>query len=163
MYFNFRPPNSGIKKMADSKSEINAAIDNPEKVLKLDKDLTVEEVEDFFKDSDDESENDTSDNFEILDEPTEAEKQMFEADMAKFKFDVQQERQRYQPSTSEKFFAVAKSLILRAIIFYFVLWLLRRGSCSRMPQNGAEDLNDSADMFDTDDYEDLTSNMNDEL
>ena len=97
MYFNFRPPNSGIKKMADSKSEINAAIDNPEKVLKLDKDLTVEEVEDFFKDSDDESENDTSDNFEILDEPTEAEKQMFEADMAKFKGDVQQERQRYLP------------------------------------------------------------------
>ena len=164
MYFIFRPPNSGIKKMADSKSEINAAIDNPEKVLKLDKDLTVEEVEDFFKDSDDESENDTSDNFEILDEPTEAEKQMFEADMAKFKGDVQQERQRYQPSTSEKLFAMAKSLILRAIIFYFVLWLLRRGSSSRMPQNGAEDLNDSADMFDTDDYEDLTSNdINDEL
>lgn len=149
--------------MADSKSEINAAIDNPEKVLKLDKDLTVEEVEDFFKDSDDESENDTSDNFEILDEPTEAEKQMFEADMAKFKGDVQQERQRYQPSTSEKLFAMAKSLILRAIIFYFVLWLLRRGSSSRMPQNGAEDLNDGADMFDTDDYEDLTSNINDEL
>ena len=163
MYFNFRPTNSGSKKMADSKSEINAAIDNPEKLLKLDKDLTVEEVEDFFKDSDDESENDTSDNFEILDEPTEAEKQMFEADMAKFKGDVQQERQRYQPSTSEKLFAMAKSLILRAIIFYFILWLLRRGSSSRMPQNGAEDLNDSADMFDTDDYEDLTSNMNDEL
>ena len=149
--------------MAESKSEINSAMENPDKVLKLDKDLTVEEVEEFFKDSDDESGNDTSDNFEILDEPTEAEKQMFDEDMAKFKGDVQQERQRYQPSTSEKLFAMAKSIILRAIIFYFVLWLLRRGSSSRMPPNGAEDINDSADMFDTDDYEDLSSNINDEL
>ena len=55
----------------------------------------------------------------------------FEDDMKKFKADVQQERERYQPSTREKIFAMVKSLILRAIIFYFVIWLLRRNSSSR--------------------------------
>ena len=131
---------------------LQSVVDNPEKVLKLDQDISVEEVEEFFRDSDDDEQeessenNDTDENFEIL-EPTEAEKQMFEDDMKQFKQDVAQERQRYQPTTREKLFAMAKSLILRAIIFYFILWLLRRGSSSRGPlpptDNGATD-----DMFD---------------
>jgi len=126
------------QKVTDSLKNV---VNNPDKVLKLDKDLTVEEVEEFFKDSDsddDYSQDDIDSNFEILDEPTEAEKEMFKEDMQKFKEDVQQERQRYQPSTREKLFAMAKSIILRAIIFYFVLWLLRRGSSSRLPVNNDE-------------------------
>ena len=126
------------QKVTDTLKDV---VNNPDKVLKLDKDLTVEEVEEFFKDSDsddDYSQDDIDSNFEILDEPTEAEKEMFKEGMQKFKEDVQQERQRYQPSTREKLFAMAKSIILRAIVFYFVLWLLRRGSSSRLPVNNDE-------------------------
>ena len=108
-----------------------------EKVLKLDKDTSIEEVEEFFKDSDESSVSEDEHSFEMLDGPTEAEKEMFQEDMKKFKADVQQERERYQPSTREKIFAMVKSLILRAIIFYFVLWLLRRNSSSR-PLNDAQ-------------------------
>ena len=108
-----------------------------EKVLKLDKDTSIEEVEEFFKDSDESSVSEDEHSFEMLDGPTEAEKEMFQEDMKKFKADVQQERERYQPTTREKIFAMVKSLILRAIIFYFVLWLLRRNSSSR-PLNDAQ-------------------------
>ena len=90
------------QKVTDTLKDV---VNNPDKVLKLDKDLTVEEVEEFFKDSDsddDYSQDDIDSNFEILDEPTEAEKEIFKEDMQKFKEDVQQERQRYQPSTREK-------------------------------------------------------------
>ena len=110
-----------------------------DQVLKLDKDTTIEQVEEFFKDSEDSSVSEDEHSFELLDGPTEAEKEMFQEDMKKFKGDVKQERERYQPSTREKIFAMVKSLLLRAIIFYFVLWLLRRNSSSRpVPVNDAQ-------------------------
>ena len=128
-----------------------------EKVLKLDKDTSIEQVEEFFKDSDESSVSEDEHSFEMLDGPTEAEKEMFQEDMKKFKADVQQERERYQPSTREKIFAMVKSLILRAIIFYFVLWLLRRNSSSRpLPSQEAQ-----TPSFDDDELEDLI--QNDEL
>ena len=102
-----------------------------DRVLRLDKDTNIEQIEEFFKDSEESSVSEDEQSFELLDGPTEAEKEMFQDDMKKFKADVQQERERYQPSTREKIFAMVKSLILRAIIFYFVLWLLRRNSSSR--------------------------------
>ena len=63
--------------------------------------------------------------------------------------------QKYQPSTGEKLLAMAKSLILRAIIFYVILWLLRRNSTSRV-QPGPE-----VDLFE--EYEDLPAHGSDEL
>lgn len=102
-----------------------------DRVLRLDKDTNIEQIEEFFKDSEESSVSEDEQSFELLDGPTEAEKEMFQDDMKKFKADVQQERERYQPSTREKIFAMVKSLILRAIIFYFVIWLLRRNSSSR--------------------------------
>ena len=102
-----------------------------DRVLRLDKDTNLEEIEEFFRDSEESSVSEDDQSFELLDGPTEAEKEMFQDDMKKFKADVQQERERYQPSTREKIFAMVKSLILRAIIFYFVIWLLRRNSSSR--------------------------------
>ena len=82
---------------------------------------TVEEVKEFFRDIDDDSDvtEDTDDKVEML--PTEAEKEMFKEDMAKFKENVAEERQKYQPTTGEKLFAMAKSLILRAIVLFFIL------------------------------------------
>ena len=136
-------------------SDLSNVVKNPEKVLKLDKDLTEEEIEEFFRDSDDEEcseeESDDEENFEILGEdiPTEAEKQMFKEDMEKFKENVQQERQKYQPTTTEKLLAVAKSILMRAIIFYVILWLLRRNS---HPKNAGVDnetvINDSFEDYD---------------
>ena len=102
-----------------------------DQVIRLDKDTNIEQIEEFFKDSEESSVSEDDQSFELLDGPTEAEKEMFQDDMKKFKADVQQERERYQPSTREKIFAMVKSLLLRAIIFYFVLWLLRRNSSSR--------------------------------
>ena len=84
---------------------LGSVMENADKVLKLDNDLTVEEVEEFFRDSDSEASEEsedthTDDKFELL--PTEAEKEMFKEDMAKFKENVAEERQKYQPTTGEK-------------------------------------------------------------
>ena len=90
--------------MSSPSASLSSVLDNPDKFLKLDKDLSVEEVEEFFRDSDEEEEEvaeeeeasssgdtDTEDKFEML--PTEAEKQMFQEDMKQFKAGVAQERQ----------------------------------------------------------------------
>ena len=145
-----------------SKSDhLDSMMDKADKVLKLDKNVTEEEVEEFFRDSDDDSEGteeDTDDKFEML--PTEAEKEMFKEDMAKFKENVAEERQKYQPTTGEKLLAMAKSLILRAIVFYFILWLLRRNSSSRPVPEGESVTNDpDLDLFE--DYDEFP--VNDEL
>lgn len=143
-----------------SKSDnLDSVVNNAEKVLKLDKSVTEEEIEEFFRDSDDDSEGteDTDDKFEML--PTEAEKEMFKEDMAKFKKDVAEERQKYQPTTGEKLLAMAKSLILRAIVLYFILWLLRRNSSSRPVPDEESVVDPDLDMFE--DYDDIP--VNDEL
>ena len=143
-----------------SKSDnLDSVVNNADKVLKLDISVTEEEIEEFFRDSDDDSEGteDTDDKFEML--PTEAEKEMFKEDMAKFKKDVAEERQKYQPTTGEKLLAMAKSLILRAIVLYFILWLLRRNSSSRPVPDEESVVDPDLDMFE--DYDDIP--VNDEL
>lgn len=140
-----------------SKSDnLDSVVNNAEKVLKLDKSVTEEEVEEFFRDSDDDTEGteDTDDKFEML--PTEAEKEMFKEDIAKFKQDVAEERQKYQPTTGEKLLAMAKSLILRAIVLYFILWLLRRNSSSRPVPDQESVVDPDLDMFE--DYDDIPDN-----
>ena len=88
--------------MSSPSNSLSSVLNNPDKVLKLDKDLSVEEVEEFFRDSEEEEvaeedeasssgDTDTEDKFEML--PTEAEKQMFQEDMKQFKAGVAQERQ----------------------------------------------------------------------
>ena len=143
--------------MSDEKINQETLFENPERVIKLDKDTNIEQIEEFFKDSEEESSaSEEEHSFEMLEGPSEAEKEMFKEDMKKFKADVKQERERYQPSTGEKIFAIVKSLLLRAIIFYFVLWLLRRNSSSRpLPSQEAQ-----TPIFD-DEPEDLI--LNEEL
>ena len=85
-----------------------------EKVVTLDKDTNLDEIEEFFADSEsEEAEGEEVDGNE-------------EVTMEKFKDDVRDEREKYQPTASEKIFAVVKSIILRALAFYAILWLLRR-------------------------------------
>ena len=143
--------------MSGEKINQETLFENPERVIKLDKDTNIEQIEEFFKDSEEESSaSEEEHSFEMLEGPSEAEKEMFKEDMKKFKADVKQERERYQPSTGEKIFAIVKSLLLRAIIFYFVLWLLRRNSSSRpLPSQEAQ-----TPIFD-DEPEDLI--LNEEL
>ena len=87
-----------------------------EKTLKIDADTDLDLIEEFFKDSD------------VDEEPTEAEKIMMQEDIAKFKAGVAKEREKYQPTASEKIFAVVKSIILRALAFYIIMWLFKRNS-----------------------------------
>ena len=88
--------------MSSPSNSLSSVLNNPDKVLKLDKDLSVEEVEEFFRDSEEEEvaeedeasssgDTDTEDKFEML--PTEAEKKMFQEDMKQFKAGGAQERQ----------------------------------------------------------------------
>ena len=39
---------------------------------------------------------------------------------------IAEERERYQPSAAEKFFATVKSLLMRGLIIYFVMTMFRR-------------------------------------
>ena len=48
-----------------------------DRVLRLDKDTNIEEIEEFFKDSEESSVSEDEHSFELLDGPTEAEKEMF--------------------------------------------------------------------------------------
>merc|ERR1711864_25342 len=73
----------------------------------------IEAVERFFQDDYVEAEED-------IDSEEEKEK------IAKFKEGVRKEREKYQPTASEKIFAVVKSIIMRALAFYLIMWLFKR-------------------------------------
>jgi len=57
--------------------------------------------------------------------PTEEEKETI---AARFRADVNLEREKYQPTTMERIFAMGKSIILRAMIFYLILWFFKRNT-----------------------------------
>ena len=92
----------------------------------------------------------------------EAEKQMFKEDLERFKENVQQERQKYQPTVTEKLLAVAKSILMRAIIFYVILWLLRRNSHPKNVDNSTEESPFTVNDFDDEEADNMFSS-NEEL
>jgi len=49
----------------------------------------------------------------------------FLSQQSEFRRNVQKEREKYEPTPREKIFAVAKSLVLRALLVFFLAWLLR--------------------------------------
>jgi len=124
-----------IEEIKEGEENLETYFESAEKVLKLGNDVGINEIEEFFKDSDD-------------DEPTEAEKAMLKEDVAKFKEGVRKEREKYQPTAIEKIFAVAKSIILRALAFYIIMWFFKRNSTpGGIPPKGAAPV----DNFDDDD------------
>jgi len=118
---------------------LEKCFEGAEKTLKLGADVDMDQIEEFFRDSDDD------------DEPTEAEKIMLQEDIVKFKEGVAKEREKYQPTASEKIFAVVKSIILRALAFYIIMWFFKRNSTpGGIPAGGipkAEDLGEDEEDF----------------
>jgi len=55
----------------------------------------------------------------------------FLSQQSEFRRNVQKEREKYEPTPREKIFSVAKSLVLRAIVFYFIAWITRRTMMSK--------------------------------
>jgi len=49
-----------------------------------------------------------------------------EEEIARFKRNVQLEREKYQPSNAEKIMAFAKALVLRALVVFFLMWVFKR-------------------------------------
>ena len=47
-----------------------------------------------------------------------------------FREGVALEREKYQPTTMEKIFATMKSIILRALVFYVIMWFLKRNNAN---------------------------------
>eukprot|EP00092_Neocalanus_flemingeri_P025684 GFUD01027845.1.p1 GENE.GFUD01027845.1~~GFUD01027845.1.p1 ORF type:complete len:171 (+),score=50.24 GFUD01027845.1:58-513(+) len=109
-----------IEEVKEGEENLDKYFEGAEKVVKLNAGTALEQVEEFFRDSD--NEEGTNDG------PTEAEKIMLQEDTAKFKEGVKKEREKYQPTAAEKIFAVAKSIILRALVFYLIMWLFKRNS-----------------------------------
>ena len=109
-----------IKEIKEDDVNLEKCFEGAEKILELNADTDIDQIEAFFKDNEDGECEDNS--------PTEAEKVMFQEDMHKFKEGVAKEREKYQPTTGEKIFAVVKSIILRALAFYIIMWFFKRNS-----------------------------------
>ena len=52
---------------------------------------------------------------------------------------IAQERERYQPTTSEKLFAIVKSVIMRGMVLYFLMSFLRRPQSNQQAGDSGED------------------------
>lgn len=85
------------------------------KVIEVNSVDDIEAIEKFFEDSDDEDAEDA----EVDVGPTPEER---EITAAKFKAGVAAEREKYQPTAMEKILATGKSIILRAMVLYVILW-----------------------------------------
>ena len=122
-----------IEELKEGEEEnLEQYFEGAEKVVKLVKETDIEQIEEFFQDSDEDD--------GIVDGPTEAEKIIH---AAKFKEGVQKEREKYQPTAAEKIFAVAKSIILRALVFYLIMWLFKRNSTpGGVPTDGVPPVDD---------------------
>ena len=104
-----------IEELKEGEDNLENCFEKADKTLKIGADTNLDEIEEFFRDND-------------VDGPTEAEKIMMAEDKAKFKEGVAKEREKYQPTAAEKIFATMKSIILRALAFFVIMWLVKRNS-----------------------------------
>eukprot|EP00092_Neocalanus_flemingeri_P012610 GFUD01013591.1.p1 GENE.GFUD01013591.1~~GFUD01013591.1.p1 ORF type:complete len:151 (+),score=64.94 GFUD01013591.1:132-584(+) len=133
-----------IEEAREGEENLDKYFEGVEKLVKLDANTDLEQLEEFFKDSDDDE--------GVVDGPTEAEEIMLKEDIAKFKEGVKKEREKYQPTAAEKIFAVMKSIILRALAFYLIMWLFKRNSTpGGIPRGGG--------VPPVDDFEDVKEDL----
>eukprot|EP00092_Neocalanus_flemingeri_P025683 GFUD01027844.1.p1 GENE.GFUD01027844.1~~GFUD01027844.1.p1 ORF type:complete len:148 (-),score=45.24 GFUD01027844.1:138-581(-) len=127
-----------IEELKEGEENLDHYFEGAQKVVKLDTETDLKQVEEFFRDSDDDE--------ATIDGLTEAEKIMLKEDTAKFKEGVRKEREKYQPTAAEKIFATVKSIILRALVFYVIMWFFKRNSTpGGIPSEGVprvDELND---------------------
>ena len=100
-----------------SKEELAKLFEDEQNVVKAKSAKDIDAVNKFFdEDEDDELDEEN----EILDEEEKAKAEVL------FREGVDKEREKYQPTAMEKIFATMKSIILRALVFYVIMWLTKR-------------------------------------
>ena len=105
-----------------SKEELAKLFEDEQNVLNAQSVKDIDAVNKFFED-DDEDEN----------------VEEVKSDEVLFREGVNQVRDQYQPTTMEKIFAMVKSLILRALVFYVIMWFMKRNNAnpnSKLESNG---------------------------
>ena len=115
-----------------SKEELAKLFEDEQNVLNAQSVKDIDAVNKFFED-DDEDEN----------------VEEVKSDEVLFREGVNQVRDQYQPTTMEKIFAMAKSLILRALVFYVIMWFMKRNNAnpnSKLESNGPS-LDEEVDDF----------------
>ena len=118
-----------------SKEELAKLFEDEQNVLNAQSVKDIDAVNKFFED-DDEDEN----------------VEEVKSDEVLFREGVNQVRDQYQPTTMEKIFAMAKSLILRALVFYVIMWFMKRNNAnpnSKLESNGPsldEEMDDFEEM-----------------
>ena len=115
-----------------SKEELAKLFEDEQNVLNAQSAKDIDAVNKFFED-DDEDENDEE----------------AKSDEVLFREGVNQVRDQYQPTTMEKIFAMVKSLILRALVFYVIMWFMKRNNAnptSKLESNGPS-LDEEVDDF----------------
>ena len=106
-----------------SKEELAKLFEDEQNVVKAKSAKDIDAVNKFFDEDEDDEELDEEN--ENLDE--EGEKTM---SSEQFREGVALEREKYQPTTMEKIFATMKSIILRALVFYVIMWFLKRNNAN---------------------------------
>ena len=115
-----------------SKEELAKLFEDEQNVLNAQSVKDIDAVNKFFED-DDEDEN----------------VEEVKSDEVLFREGVNQVRDQYQPTTMEKIFAMVKSLILRALVFYVIMWFMKRNNAnpnSKLESNGPS-LDEEVDDF----------------
>merc|ERR1712062_737517 len=77
----------------------------------------IDAVNKFFEDEDEDKDEDENN-------------EEAKSDEVLFREGVNQVRDQYQPTTMEKIFAMVKSLILRALVFYVIMWFMKRNNAN---------------------------------
>ena len=119
-----------------SKEELAKLFEDEQNVLNAQSAKDIDAVNKFFEDDDEDEDEDEND------EET-------KSDEVLFREGVNQVRDQYQPTTMEKIFAMVKSLILRALVFYVIMWFMKRNNAnptSKLESN-APSLDEEVDDF----------------
>ena len=125
-----------------SKEELAKLFEDEQNILNAQSAKDIDAVNKFFGDDDEDEDEDEDENVEEV-----------KSDEVLFREGVNQVRDQYQPTTMEKIFAMVKSLILRALVFYVIMWFMKRNNV-----NPTSKLESNAPSLDeaVDDFEEMT-------
>ena len=124
-----------------SKEELAKLFEDEQNVLNAQSAKDIDAVNKFFEDDDEDEDEDEND-------------EEAKSDEMLFREGVNQVRDQYQPTTMEKIFAMVKSLILRALVFYVIMWFMKRNNAnptSKLESN-APSLDEEVDDFEMPPY-----------
>ena len=124
-----------------SKEELAKLFEDEQNVLNAQSAKDIDAVNKFFEDDDEDKDEDEND-------------EEARSDEVLFREGVNQVRDQYQPTTMEKIFAMVKSLILRALVFYVIMWFMKRNNAnptSKLESN-APSLDEEVDDFEMPPY-----------